>query len=80
MAVDTETPNPPRDVEKPDWYDDAFEAYSSNRRAESVGKEADTARDILEAEGIPCFLEFYEDAPECFHAAATHGIDRVNSA
>ena len=45
-----------------DWLDDAAEAYSRYvARGAEPAPEAVQARDVLEAAGIPCHLELYEE-------------------
>lgn len=49
---------------KPAWFDESAEVYSVNSRVDLYGgKNVDAAREVLEAAGIPCYLEFCEDPP-----------------
>jgi hypothetical protein len=71
----SESPRPPRQRHQPDeevepagdlldddWLDDAAEAYSRYvARGTEPAPEAVHARDVLEAAGIPCSLELFEE-------------------
>ena len=47
--------------ETPDWVEDAAEAFSRvDRRGQGPGDEIVSARDALEAAGIPCYLDLSE--------------------
>ena len=60
-------------VEKPVWYEESSEAYSvDSRTLTDLGVDAETARAVLAAAGIPCYLEFCEDPPEDSGEPPTH--------
>jgi hypothetical protein len=60
-----------REVE-PVWLEDAAEVYSVDSRFGSdFGVDAETACRVLEAAGIPCYLDFCEE-PEEGDLPATH--------
>jgi hypothetical protein len=53
---------PPEEEVELDWLEDAAEAYSRYVvRGAAPAPEAVHARDVLEAAGIPCHLELYEE-------------------
>ena len=55
------------------WVEEGAEVYSVDSRVGSdAGVGADTARKVLEAAGIPCYLDFCEDPPEEDGAPPTH--------
>src|SRR5579859_4712655 len=52
----------PNDTTIPEWLEDASEAFSIDSRvASDAGADADEARIVLEAAGIPAYVEFCED-------------------
>jgi hypothetical protein len=56
------TVEPPDEEVELDWLEDAAEAYSRYVvRGAAPAPEAVHARDVLEAAGIPCHLELYEE-------------------
>jgi hypothetical protein len=55
----------PADGENPDWLEDAAEVYSvSEFQGGTASQDAVQARDVLEAAGIPCFLDHSEHPEE----------------
>jgi hypothetical protein len=47
--------------DKPDWIEDGSEVYSAAIfPGSTVAKEIDEAREVLESEGIPCFVDVSE--------------------
>ena len=59
--------------EEPAWLEEGAEIFSLNTRVGSgVGEEAERARNVLEAAGIPCYLDFFEDPPEERTPGPTH--------
>jgi hypothetical protein len=58
---------------KPAWVEEGSEVCSVDSRVGSdAGVGADTAREVLETAGIPCYLDFCEDPPEEDGAPPTH--------
>lgn len=64
----------PRSDEKPDWYEDAAAAFSRvDRPGRPPADDLVDAGDVLEAAGIPCYLELTEiDEEKEVHAAQTN--------
>jgi hypothetical protein len=59
--------------EVPDWLEESAEVYSVDSRGNSAaGEDAEKARGVLEAAGIPCYLDFCEDPSEEPDVAPTH--------
>jgi hypothetical protein len=54
----------PGDGEKPGWLDEAAEVYSVVDRPGVDPGSAANARDALQAAGIPCYLDLYEEPDE----------------
>ena len=53
------------DGEKPGWLDEAVEAFSRvDLPGTAPGREVEQARDVLEAAGIPCYVDFYVEETE----------------
>jgi len=50
---------PSGDGDKPDWLEDAAEVYSIVDHS-GTAPDAANARDVLEAAGIPCYLDLFE--------------------
>ncbi len=60
-----EFPAPSSEGGMPDWVDEGAEIFSvSSINGPSVAAEAEKARRVLEAAGIPCHLDTYEDPPD----------------
>ena len=60
-------------VEKPAWYEEGSEVYSVDSRVHTdLGVDAETARAVLDAADIPCYLEFCEDPSEDDGEPPTH--------
>jgi hypothetical protein len=60
-------------VEKPAWYEEGSEVYSvDSRTLTDLGVDAETARAVLDAASIPCYLEFCEYPPEDSGEPPTH--------
>jgi len=56
---------PPAAGDEPSWLEDAAEVYSQTvNRGTAPAPDAVNARDVLQAAGIPCYLELCEITPE----------------
>jgi hypothetical protein len=56
---------PPAAGDKPSWLEDAAEVYSyADLPGTAHAADAENARDVLQAAGIPCYLELFEISQE----------------
>jgi hypothetical protein len=56
---------PPAAGDKPSWLEDAAEVYShADLPGTTHAADAENARDVLQAAGIPCYLELFEISHE----------------
>jgi hypothetical protein len=59
--------------EKPEWINEAAEVYSANSIVGTdAGKDADKVRSVLQAAGIPCYVDVCEDPPDEVASGAVH--------
>jgi hypothetical protein len=59
--------------EKPAWIDESAQVYSVySIHGGGAAKDADKVRTVLEAAGIPCYLDFVEDPPQEYAPVAEY--------
>jgi hypothetical protein len=57
--------HPPDGDERPEWIEDSAEVFGrQSHPGDSFAPEVDSARAVLEAAGIPCFVEYVETPVE----------------